>query len=47
MDAGTGLAARRGDQPTSTIIQCLPPVILSLLMQRRIVSGMTMGAVKQ
>ncbi len=32
---------------TSTIIQCLPPVILSLLMQRRIVSGMTMGAVKQ
>jgi len=32
---------------TSTIIQCLPPVILSLVMQRRIVSGMTMGAVKQ
>ncbi len=31
----------------STVIQCLPPMILSLVMQRRIVSGMTMGAVKQ
>lgn len=30
----------------STIIQILPPVIFTLLMQRHIVSGLTMGAVK-
>ena len=30
----------------ATIIQILPPVIFTLLMQRHIVSGLTMGAVK-
>lgn len=30
----------------ATIIQILPPIIFTLLMQRHIVSGLTMGAVK-
>ncbi|MGN8114345.1 carbohydrate ABC transporter permease [Labrys sp. 22185] len=30
----------------ASIIQCVPPVIFTLFMQRHIVSGMTMGAVK-
>jgi ABC-type glycerol-3-phosphate transport system permease component len=30
----------------ATIIQILPPVVFTLLMQRHIVSGLTMGAVK-
>ncbi|KAG1650443.1 putative ABC transporter permease protein y4oR [Nymphon striatum] len=30
----------------ATVIQALPPVIFTLLMQRHIVSGLTMGAVK-
>ncbi len=30
----------------ATIVQILPPVIFTLLMQRHIVSGLTMGAVK-
>ncbi len=30
----------------ATVIQILPPVIFTLLMQRHIVSGLTMGAVK-
>ena len=31
----------------STIIQCLPPIVFTLLMQRYIVSGLTMGAMKE
>jgi ABC-type glycerol-3-phosphate transport system permease component len=31
----------------SAIIQCLPPIVFTLLMQRHIVSGMTMGAMKE
>ena len=30
----------------SSVIQCLPPIIFTLLMQRHLVSGVTMGAVK-
>jgi ABC-type glycerol-3-phosphate transport system permease component len=30
----------------ASIIQCLPPVVFTFLMQRHIVAGMTMGAVK-
>lgn len=30
----------------ATLIQCIPPVIFAFAMQRHIVSGMTMGAVK-
>lgn len=30
----------------ASIIQCIPPVIFTFLMQRHIVAGMTMGAVK-
>lgn len=30
----------------STVIQCIPPVLATLFMQRWLVSGMTMGAVK-
>ncbi|WP_210529951.1 carbohydrate ABC transporter permease [Rubellimicrobium arenae] len=30
----------------ATVIQCLPPVLFAVFMQRHIVSGMTMGAVK-
>ena len=31
----------------SSVIQCLPPVLFTLLMQKHLVSGLTMGAVKQ
>ena len=30
----------------STVIQCVPPILFTLLMQRQLVSGLTMGAVK-
>lgn len=30
----------------ATLIQCIPPVIFAFAMQRHVVSGMTMGAVK-
>jgi len=30
----------------ATVIQVLPPIIFTLIMQRHIVSGLTMGAVK-
>ena len=30
----------------SSVIQCLPPIVFTLLMQRHLVSGVTMGAVK-
>jgi ABC-type glycerol-3-phosphate transport system permease component len=30
----------------STIISCLPPVIMFLLFQRWVVKGLTLGAVK-
>ena len=30
----------------SSVIQCIPPVVFTLFMQKRLVSGLTMGAVK-
>lgn len=30
----------------ATVVQCIPPVLFAFIMQRHIVSGMTMGAVK-
>lgn len=30
----------------ATVVQCLPPILFAFVMQRHIVSGMTMGAVK-
>lgn len=30
----------------ASVIQCLPPIIFTLLMQRHLVSGVTMGAIK-